>query len=271
MNVERIGSFSALRVGEGRSVLFLHGFPDHPPTGQAFFDQLAGRGHEVIAPWLRGYAPSPIEGPYDRTALVADLRSIIEAMGGDPVDVVGHDWGAVLTYALCQEHPALVRRAVTMAVPHPITFARQLRTRAQLRASWYMFLFQIPGVERIVRARDFRFVDRLWRRWSPNLRLDQETRASLKATLAASMPAPLHYYRAAARHAREDLRAAAKPIVTPVLALHGADDGCILPPTEDDRRRFAGEYERETIPNVGHFMHVETPVTIAARVSAWLA
>jgi pimeloyl-ACP methyl ester carboxylesterase len=39
-----------------RPLLFLHGFPDHPPTAVAFLEHLA-EIHRVVAPWLRGYAP----------------------------------------------------------------------------------------------------------------------------------------------------------------------------------------------------------------------
>src|SRR5205809_4583120 len=42
-----------------RPLLFLHGFPDHPPTAVPFLEHLA-QTHRVVAPWLRGYAPSPI-------------------------------------------------------------------------------------------------------------------------------------------------------------------------------------------------------------------
>src|SRR5439155_9412688 len=42
-----------------RPLLFLHGFPDHPPTAVPFLEHLA-ETHRVVAPWLRGYAPSPI-------------------------------------------------------------------------------------------------------------------------------------------------------------------------------------------------------------------
>ena len=59
-------------------------------------------------------------------------------------------------------------------------------------------------------------------------------------------------------------------IATPLLQLHGSDDGCIVPPTDEDRRLFDARV-LEVVPNLGHFLHVEAPATIAARVARWLA
>jgi pimeloyl-ACP methyl ester carboxylesterase len=268
----RAGTFHALaRAGDGRPLLFLHGFPDHPPTAESFLTELASLGHRVVAPWLRGYAPSPTRAPFELSTLVDDVLAMIERWSPhEPVDLVGHDWGAVLVYLACARAPSRIARAVTLAIPHPLAFLRRLAVPAQLRASWYMLLFQLPRAERIAAADDFRLIDRLWQRWSPAFRLSAVERAELHDTLRASMPAPIHYYRAAARATRlvAELR---PPIATPVLQLHGADDGCVLPPPRDDRHRFAGAYERAVIPRAGHFLHLEHPVEIAARISRWLS
>ena len=54
-----LGEVHALVGGavNARPLLFLHGFPDHPPTAVPFLERLA-ETHRVVAPWLRGYAPS---------------------------------------------------------------------------------------------------------------------------------------------------------------------------------------------------------------------
>lgn len=269
--MELRGGFKALDRGRGRPLVWLHGFPDHPPTAEPLFAELESR-FRVIAPWLRGYAPSPLDGPYDLETLARDVIGILEELD-EPVDLVGHDWGAVITYAVCALAPERVRRAVTLAVPHPITMLRALRAPAQLRRSWYMMLFQFPGASRLVQARELALIDRLWRSWSPGFRLDATRRADLHACLAASLPAPIEYYRAMARtRPRETLRMFARPIATPLLQLHGAHDGCILPPRDPDgdAKRFVTR-QLEIIDEAGHFLHLERPVEIAARIIDWLS
>jgi pimeloyl-ACP methyl ester carboxylesterase len=251
--------------------VFLHGFPDHPPTAIPFLRELAQCGHRVLAPWLRGYAPSPLAGPHDPDTLVGDVLALIAKWSPDaPVALVGHDWGAVLAYLACARAATTISRAVTLAVPHPATFVRALARPAQLRASGYMVRFQLPGAEACVRRDDFAFIDHLWRRWSPTYELPAEDRQALHAMLDASLPAPIAYYRAALRHGRGVLARHRAPIATPLLALHGALDGCVLARDEADHARFAGPYRREILPGLGHFLHVEDPVLVASLTARWV-
>lgn len=268
-----VGVVHALVGGDPAAppLLYLHGFPDHPPTATPFLEALS-RTHRVIAPWLRGYAPSPRVGPYDMDTLAADAAALIDQLAG-PADVVGHDWGGAITYTLCARSPARVRRAVTLAIPHPGTFLRSLAYSKQWRKSWYMALFQLPGAGFLAARDDLALIDRLWRDWSPGFTLDAARRAELHACLVASLPAPLAYYRAILRPVTtlvDRLRTADARIPTPLLQLHGAADGCIVPPTDADQRWFASR-TLEIVPNVGHFLHIESPDVIAARVGRWLA
>src|SRR6266480_3890488 len=192
-----LGEVHALVGGavNARPLLFLHGFPDHPPTAVPFLEHFA-ETHRVVAPWLRGYAPSPIVGPYDLDTLTADALALIDHLG-DQVDLVGHDWGGEITYTVCAAAPSHVRRAVTLA--HPATFIRSLASSKQWKKSWYMGLFQLPGAGYLVRRRELALIDRLWRAWSPSFTLDPARRDELHACLKRSLPAPLEYYRAIVR------------------------------------------------------------------------
>lgn len=272
-------------LSRGRSgdpvVLCLHGFPDHPHSFEPMMECLAGRGLHVVAPWMRGYAPSVPHGPYDLERLGLDAIEMANALSPDaPICIVGHDWGAVATYAAIAEAPERFRCAVTMAVPHPFAFARGIRRHpGQLRRSWYMIFFQLPGLpERVVPLRDFAFIDKLWRDWSPGYQLPAAARRKLIDCLRESMPAPINYYRALIRPVSEirsravRVEAKHRHLGVPTVYLHGSDDGCIGTRLgEGQERFFTAEFETHIYQGVGHFLPSELPEAMAQRVNDWQA
>ena len=272
------GRFAYLEAGPpaGRLVVCLHGFPDHPESFAPLMASLAASGYRVVAPWMRGYAPSVIRGPYHGDQLADDALAIARALAGHRFALIGHDWGAMAAWVAGSRSPSDLACAVTLAVPHPLAFLRYLaRSPAQMRRSWYMGLFQLPGVERLIPVRDFALIDRLWRAWSPGFELDEGARRRLHDCLAASLPGPIEYYRAMVwppREAAARARAAGERRVTaPVLHLHGERDGCIdAAATHGQRRLVAGPFECELIAGAGHFLHLEDPAQVAARALHWL-
>src|SRR5438477_12771890 len=160
--------------------------------------------------------------------VAADALALIDRFGGQ-VDLVGHDWGDAITYPVCAAAPSHVRRAVTLAIPHPATLLRSLASSKQWKKSWYMVLFQLPGADYLVRRADLALIDRLWRAWSPSFTLDSARRDQLHACLKRSLPAPLEYYRAIVRPLTtfaDRMRRAEAHIATPLL--HGSHDGCFV-------------------------------------------
>jgi pimeloyl-ACP methyl ester carboxylesterase len=276
------GRFACLADGpeDGRLVVCLHGFPDHAESFAPLISRLAAAGYRAVAPWMRGYAPSTLVGPYDGERLADDALAIARALaGGRRFALVGHDWGALAVWSACARAPDDLACAVTMAVPHPLATAEHIARRpSQLKKSWYVFFFQLPRLpERALRRRDFALVDRLWRDWSPGFALADDARHRLHDCLAASMPAPIEYYRAIPRQlfALRPGGAAApltrRRIRAAVLHLHGADDGCIEPAAADRQARFLkGPFAAEQIVGAGHFLHLEQPADTAERVLRWL-
>ncbi len=274
----RAGAFAALAAGDEKAplVLCLHGFPDTPYGFRGLVERLADAGFRAVAPWARGYDPSPLGGPYDADRLADDALALLDALSpGRRAHVVGHDWGAVAAYAALARAPARFGRAVTLAVPHPrALLANARRSPRQLRLSSYMAAFGLdPFAAARLAADDFRRVDELWARWSPGFAPDDEYRRELKRCLRASMPAPILYYRALFRPVGEALARAARPhpVATPTLYLHGLRDGCVDPrAAEGQERHFAAAFEQCFLEGVGHFLHLERPDLVAERVVAWL-
>ena len=88
-----------LELGEGPLAVLVHGFPDTAWSWRHLMPALADAGYRVVAPFLRGYAPSavPADGNGQAGAAVADIGGLHEALGGGSlaveerlVDDLGH-------------------------------------------------------------------------------------------------------------------------------------------------------------------------------------
>ncbi|MBT8492772.1 MAG: alpha/beta hydrolase [Deltaproteobacteria bacterium] len=272
------GELSYLETGapDMPLVVCLHGFPDHPIAFEPLMGSLAEAGFRAVAPWLRGYAPSTTEGPYHLDRLVLDLVELTDRVApGQRFALIGHDWGAAISYAAARTLGDRLSCAIALGVPHPSAVLGNLRREpGQLMRLRYMALFQVPRLsERMVWANDFGYIDELWTRWSPDYRMPESYRARLKSCLAASMPAPLGYYRAL--RSRAGLRAVRsigrEAIEQPFLWMHGDGDGCIGANMGIGQEHyFSGPFESEVVAGAGHFLPQEASRLLADRALAWL-
>jgi pimeloyl-ACP methyl ester carboxylesterase len=277
-------SLSALTWGpeSGKLAVLLHGFPDTAHTWRHLAPVLADAGWRVVAPFLRGYAPSSIadDGSGHVAALMDDAVGVHRAMGGGPDAVlVGHDWGAITANALGAHADSPFARVVAVSVP-PFAALRDPRALRvlprQLRNSWYIGYHQLP----LFPERTFdREVRRLWRDWSPGYDATEDLRHLAEALPdLARRRAAIGYYRALARpfppppQYRRWRGAEMRLPVVPTLYLHGADDGCLdprlaalvaphLPPGS----------QTHVIDGAGHFVQLEQPAETGRKVLDFLA
>jgi len=134
---------------DGRPVLLLHGFPQNSRSWDAVASRLAEAGCRCLAPDQRGYSPgarpSAVEG-YGMGPIVADTVGMLDVLGLDQVDVVGHDWGANVAWMLATRHSSRVRTLTAVSVPHPLAYGWAFRNdpEQQQKAS-YIALFRLPG------------------------------------------------------------------------------------------------------------------------------
>jgi pimeloyl-ACP methyl ester carboxylesterase len=139
-------------AGEGPLVVLCHGFPELARSWRHQLPALAAAGYHAAAADGRGYGESgcPDEVTmYDIDHLCGDQLAVLDAMGAESAVFVGHDWGAMVVWALAQRAPERVRGVVGMSVPFtprppapPTAIFRHVFTD-----TWfYMLYFQAPGV-----------------------------------------------------------------------------------------------------------------------------
>lgn len=266
----------------------LHGFPDTAQGWRKVAPQLADAGWRVVAPYMRGYAPSSlsVEGSYHVGALMDDALRVLDAAGPTGRDVIiGHDWGAIAGAGLAAMPDSPFAKAVIMSVPPSASFrplgrvpdAGRLAAQLprQLFRSWYMMFFQLPWLPERSASR---VVPKLWRDWSPGYDGAEDVRLVLDAIGAPqNWRAALGYYRAMLRGSRPLARYAelhkhwlSAPVL-PTLYLHGTDDGCAAPDYIDWVRPMLPEGSAaRLVDGGGHFLQLDQPDATAARILDFL-
>lgn len=276
-------TFHYLEAGRGPLVLCLHGFPDNAHTFGDLLPRLAEAGFRGVAPFMRGYAPtSPApDGRYQSVLLAQDALGLVDALGGGPAFLVGHDWGATATYGAAALAPERIERIVTIGAAHPAAWRGPLATSYERhKGIWHAYFFLMPFAEQVVAANDFAFLEDWWRDASPEYDA-APVLARVKATFRQPgvVAAALGYYRHTFDPARRDPalqalheRVTSSRTAVPTLALHGTRDRPgRLEAFEGMDDLFAGGLEKMVLPGAGHFVHLERPREVNRRIVDFLS
>jgi pimeloyl-ACP methyl ester carboxylesterase len=253
-------------TGQGRPVVLLHGFPDSGRLWRHQVPALAAAGFQVIVPDLRGYGrsdkPEAVEA-YSLMILAGDVIAVLADLGIARAHLVGHDWGAALAWGLASLAPGTVDHLVVLSVGHPATFRR---TWQQREKSWYMLLFQFPGIaERWLTEDNWANL----RNWARHPDADQVI-TDLEAT--GSLTPGLNWYRA---NVPPESWVQAPPVLPPVQAptmgVWSTED-IALTETQmtDSAENVAGPWRYERLAGPGHWMQLDAPDQVNALLLDFL-
>lgn len=260
--------FAYLEWGEGPLVLAMHGFPDTPHTWDGLAPAIAAAGFRVVAPFLRGYAPSgQPERDTTTPTLGADVVALLDALGAPRAHLLGHDWGAEAVYAGVGLAPQRVISLTTIGIPHRAAITPTPKLGWALR---HFLTLSLPGAEARFARHDFAQLELLLRRWSPTWRFTAEDLAPMKACFHApgTVHGALGYYRASSVFTPAFMKTR---VAVPTLCVAGADDpGVGVETYEATRGHFTAGFELAVIPG-GHFCHRESPARLIPKLLSHLA
>jgi pimeloyl-ACP methyl ester carboxylesterase len=142
-----------------------------------------------------------------------------------------------------------------------------------------MFFFQHGLSDIVVAANNYAFIDKIWADWSPTF--DSGNAAQhVKDALSTpeNLSAALGYYRAALgdgyknpAYGELQSRMGGEVPVQPLLYMHGENDGCIGVDVMESSRSMSGNnVVYEIVKNAGHFLQLEQPQVVGARIADWI-
>jgi pimeloyl-ACP methyl ester carboxylesterase len=256
--------------GKGPAVVLLHGFGD---TGDMWAPLAAVlvEDHTVIVPDLRGMGMSehPDTG-YTKKNQAVDIAGVMDALKVQKADLVTHDIGNMVGYALAAQYPARITRWAVIDAPLPGIGDWDNIIRSPML--WH-FNFRGPDEERLVRGRERIYLDRFWNELSADpKRIDEKTRQHYAALYAR--PHAIHdafeQFGAFTQDAKDNQALLAKvgKLPMPVFAI-GAEKS--FGAAQADVLRFvASNVTSGIVPNSGHWIMEENPQATIELVTEFL-
>jgi pimeloyl-ACP methyl ester carboxylesterase len=257
----------------GGPVLLLHGFPEFWWAWRKQISDLASAGFQVVAVDLKGYgqsdAPSRIVD-FRLERLVGDIVGIAAALGWQRFDLVGHDWGGIIAWAVAARHPLAVKNLVVINAPHLDVMPEVVfRRPAQLLRSSYVGFFQIPLLPEILLcARSHQLLkNSLVSTSRPGtFNHDDLSRYATEWGRPGRMRSMLHYYRALVQQHRDPLGR----IVPPTLLLWGCRDQALEFELAKASILKCANGKISVHRNATHWVHLEEPEWVSSKLVDFL-
>jgi pimeloyl-ACP methyl ester carboxylesterase len=259
---------------DGAPVVLLHGWPLHWWSFRHLIRALVADGRRVVVPDLRGFGWSGTPGwGYTPPQFTKDLFALLDTLGLDEVDLVGHDWGGFVGYRAALEQPERFRRFVALSVPGPHT----RYTPGAIASLWRYWYWQ-PLAAPVIGPRTVRRMassGSLVGRWIGLHRTAPDVAAAymLQFRSPARVAASVTLYRDAVLHAlatrflpqyrRARLR-------VPTLHIHGTKDGPTSPALVRPMAARSDDWHLALLDGVGHFVLDEAPEKVDRLVRPFL-
>ncbi len=240
---------------DGEVVILLHGFPQTSYEWRRQMRALAEAGFRAAAPDQRGYSPGarpPAVEDYALPLLVGDVIGLADAIGAERFHVAGHDWGAVVAWAVAAAARDRVITANPVSVPHPDALAAVLNdpTSCQVEASSYFDRFVLPDSEDAFLANDRAALRGIF------AGIDDAAVAEYVRVLGskAALGAALNWYRANIAD-RKPRGPAVGPVATPTLFVWSDGDTALcIDGAALTEQYVEGPYRFEILEGVSHWI-----------------
>lgn len=298
-------------AGHGPLILCVHGWPELAYSWRHQLAHFAARGYRVAALDVRGYGGSskpPDIAAYTLRNLASDVTAVIDRLGERSAIVLGHDWGAPISWMTALLHPDRISAVALLSIPYiplgAVSFVDMMKVvyrdrffyqlyfqregladaeldadvRASLRKVYYAWSGSAPaGMWQAPKPADARLLEGLtdpqpFPAWMSEADLD----VYVEAFRAGGFRGPLNRYRAQDIDFAELKEFIGRPLPQPSCFIGGERDmaRALIPGMDLYENPGVGctDFRGSTIlPGIGHWVQQEAPAETNAALERFLA
>jgi len=257
-----------LKAGTGtRPLVLVHGFGDTSHMWIPLFEEF-GKDFTVIAPDLRGLGDSsrPAAG-YDKKTLAVDIHELVESLGYQKIDLVGHDIGLMVAYAYAAQFPSEVEKLALLEAPIPGVgdVWEKVYTTPAL---WHFHFVNSPVALELVKGRERLFLEHFWQTLSPHPETFPEADRQFYAEAYAqegAMRAAFEMFKLFnTQDAADNRKFATVKLPMPVLTVEG--DKAMGGALEIQARLVADNVTSIKLTDTGHWLMEQRPAETKAAL-----
>jgi pimeloyl-ACP methyl ester carboxylesterase len=273
--------YAELGPANGRPIVLFHGWPYDINAFAEVAPLLAGQGHRVIVPHLRGYGSTRFLSDDtmrngQQSALAVDAVKLMDALKIDKATVAGFDWGARTADIMAALWPERCKGLVSVSgylIGNQTAGKAPLPPPAELQW-WYQFYFATDrGREGYQKYTDD-FAKLIWQLASPKWKFDDAMfeRSAKAFANPDHVAVVVHNYRwrlgladGEKRFDEFETKLASGPeIRIPAITMEGDANGAPHPDPKAYAGKFKAKYEHRLVTGgIGHNLPQEAPEAFA--------
>ena len=209
-------------AGKGEPVVLLHGWPQTWFMWRDVMPLLAPH-FALIAPDMRGLGDSSRpESGYDKKTVAQDIARLMTALGHERFNVVAHDWGGPVAYALAAQFPDRVRAMAIFDAPVPGDGGPVVH-----HARWHFGFHALPDLpEALTEGREdiyLRFFYRLAGAKPDAISEEAQAEYVRAYSQAGAMTAGFNYYRAVPQDIADNTEFRTAAMLNMPILVYGGD------------------------------------------------
>jgi len=252
-------------------MLMLHGFPEDWYSWRYLIPQFS-KDYFVVAVDMPGFGLS--EKPtnfnsYTLNAITEDVAGVIKNLQYLNCILVGHDWGAIISWSIVSMYPKLVKQLIILNTPHIKTMTNM--DYEQMLRSWYTYFFQFPFLpELFLSYNKYSWIRSLYDDANPN-NVTTEDINYIVNTFAnrTQKTAVLNYYRNL--YSIDLLRFFnGEKLLMPVLIIWGENDRFLKSYLLKGSEQIIDNLTINKV-NASHWVHQDQPEQVVAHMKEFLA